>query len=190
MMLDNVLSYEDWRDFFTKQLLETGNFDLSNTDSKGNTDIEIYTALKGDPGTTIHVGYFSSMTLIYIHILNPETPGNNRQQEIEYLYKYSFDPEKQYGPPGLEFNETNIQGISNYLNKGFNGLETVYYRKNKLIKSRLTLRDDPDSPGFTVTYHFNEKPFLIRLFKKLFHTKEEYDEIRNIDLRTVFEGLK
>ena len=189
-MLETVLSYEDWRDFFAKKLSDTGYFNLSNTYSKGDTDVEIYSALKGNPNTTIRVGYFSSMTLIYINIFNPETPGKNRQQETEHFYKYDFDAEKQYGPPGLEFNEININGISNYLDEGFNGLETVYYRKNKPVKSRVTTSCYPDSPSFTITYDFNQDTFLVRVLKKFSFIKEEYDEIRNVDLRNIFGGLK
>jgi hypothetical protein len=37
--------------------------------------------------------------------------GYTRQQELEYLYRYSFYPSKFYGDPGLEFIETNIQAI-------------------------------------------------------------------------------
>ena len=189
-MLETVLSYEDWRDFFTKKLSDTGYFNLSNSYSKGDTDVEIYSALKNNPATTIEIGYFSSMTLIFINIFNPETPGKNRQQEIEHFYKYEFDPEKQYGPPGLEFNEINVQGISNYLDEGFNGIETVYYRKNKPIKSRVTTSYYPDSPVHTLTYHFHEEPFYTRLFKKLLFKKEKYDQIKNVDLRNIFSGLK
>ena len=47
------------------------------------------------------------MTLLSLKILNPKTPGKNKQQENEYFYKYSFDNEKQYGGPGLEFNKIN-----------------------------------------------------------------------------------
>src|SRR5690349_11509182 len=125
--------YEDWKDFFAKKLLSTGDFSLTNTYSKGDTDVEIYSALKNNLETTIEVGYLSSMTLIYLHIFNPQTPGKNRQQEIEHLYKYEFDAEKQYGPPGLDFDEINILGISNYLDQGFNGKEMVYYINNKPV---------------------------------------------------------
>ena len=189
-MLETVMSYEDWRDLFKKKLSDTGHFNLSNTYSKGDADTEVYSALKHNPNTTIEIGYLSSMTLIYLHIFNPETPGKNRQQEIEHFYKYEFDPEKQYGPPGLEFNEINVKGISNYLDQGFNGLETVYYRKGKPIKSRVTTSYYPDSPTHTLTYHFTEDPFYMRLVKKLFFKKEKYDEIRNVDLKNVFGGLK
>lgn len=188
-MLDTVLSYEDWRDFFTKQLINTGRFYLLNTLSKGDTDVEIYSALKGNPNTFIEVGYFSSMTLIYIHIFNPETPGKNRQQEIEHFYKYEFNSEKQYGPPGLDFNEININGISNYLNQGFNGKESVYYKKGRLIKSRLTTSYYPGSPQSTMTYHFNVEPLYKRFLKKFLGRSTEYDEIRHIDLQNVFSGL-
>ena len=188
-MLDTILSYEDWRDFFTKRLLDTGFFSLSQTLSKGSTDVEIYSTIKGNPDTTIEVGYFSAMTLIYINIYNPETPGNNKQQEIEYLYKYEFDSEKQYGPPGLDFDETNIKGISNYLDQGFNGNEVVYYKNGKPIKSRLTTSYYPDSPRSTVTYHFNAEPFFKRLLNKILGRRTQYDEVKDIDLRNVFGGL-
>ena len=106
-MLNSFTIYEDWNDYFKKRLVESGTFLLYQSYSKGDADIEIYSALKGNPKTTIEVGYFSPMTLIYINILNPETPGKNMQQEIEHLYKYEFDEEKQYGPPGLDFEEIN-----------------------------------------------------------------------------------
>lgn len=188
-MLDTVLSYQDWRDFFTKKLLDTGLFSLTQTFSKGNTNVEIYSTLKGNPNTTIQVGYFSAMTLIYINIFNPETPGKNRQQEIEHLYKYEFDSEKQYGPPGLDFNEINIKGISNYLDQGFNGNEAVYYKKGKPIKSRLTTSYYPDSPPSTITYYFNASPIYKRLLTKILGRGDQYDEIKHIDLRNIFSGL-
>lgn len=188
-MLNLPQPYDDWKDFFTKRLVDTGNFRLSDTFSKGDTDNEIYVALKGNPKTTIQVGYFSPMTLIFIHIFNPSTPGKNRQQEIEHLYKYEFDAEKQYGPPGLDFDEINIQGISNYLHQGFNGTETVYYLKGKPVKSRLTTSYYPDSPQSTITYHFHEEPIFKRLLNQIFGRQSMYDEIINVNLRDIFSGL-
>lgn len=141
-------------------------FALTLTTSKGETEIEIYSTIRGNRDTIIEVGYFSSITLIYIHIFNPETPGKNGQQEIQHLYKYKFDTQKQYGPPGLDFDEINIQGISNYLEQGFNGNETVYHRNAKPIKSRLTTSYYPDSPQTTITYDFADEPLYKQLFKK------------------------
>lgn len=188
-MLNLPQSYDDWKDFFTKRLVETGSFRLSETFTKGDTDVEIYSALRGNPDTTIQAGYFSPTTLIYIHIFNPATPGTNRQQEIEHLYKYEFDAEKQYGPPGLDFNEINVQGISNLLDQGFNGTETVYYRKGKPVKSRLTTSYYPDSPQRTITYQFHQEPFFRRLLSKIKGQNSEYDEMKTIDLKNVFSGL-
>lgn len=188
-MTGTFLSYKDWKDFFTKKLLHTGQFSLSQQFSKGDTDIEIYSALKGDPHTTLEVGYFSAMSLIFIHILNPATPGKNRQQEMEHLYKYEFDKEKQYGPPGLEFNEMNVQGINNYLRQGFNGTEIVYYRKQKPVKSTLTTSYYPDSPKNTVNYYFQKDPVYRRLFNILTGQNNHYDEVKTIDLRNIFSGL-
>jgi len=188
-MIDTVLSYEGWRDFFTKKLIDTGLFSLSHKFSKGDTDVEIYSTLKGNLNTTIEVGYLSATTLIYIHIYNPETPGKNRQQEIEHLYKYEFDSEKQYGPPGLDFNEINIKGISNYLDQGFNGTEVVYYKKGKPIKSRVSTSYYPDSPQSTITYHFNGEPIYKRLLTRILRRSNQYDGIKHIDLRNIFSGL-
>ena len=164
-------------------------FCLSKTFSKGDTDIEIYSALRHNLDTTIQVGYFSSMTLIYIHIFNSATPGKNRQQEIEHLYKYEFDDKKQYGPPGLDFTEINVQGISNLLDQGFNGSETIYYRNGKPIKSTLTTSYYPDSPQSTITYRFHEEPLFKRLLNKILGQHNQYANIKTIDLQDIFSGL-
>lgn len=188
-MLNSLQSYEDWKDLFTKRLIDTGAFRLSQTFSRGDIDIEIYSALTGNPDTKIQIGYFSPTTLIYIHIFNPLTPGKNKQQEIEHLYKYEFDEEKQYGPPGLDFNDINVQGIGNYLGQGFNGSETVYYRNGKPVKSRLTTSYYPDSPARTMTYHFHEEPFFKRVLNRLLGRQSQYDETKTVSLRDIFAGL-
>jgi len=182
--------YEDWKHFFTKKLLDSGEFFLLKTTSKGDTEIEIYSAIKGNPDTTIAVGYFSPMTIIYVHILNPATPGKNRQQELEHLYTYEFDLKKQYGPPGLDFNEINVKGINNHLEQGFNGNETVYYRNGMLVFSRLTTSYYPDSPKTTTSFRFTKEPLINHLFKKLLGIRDRYDEVKNIDLSSVFKGLR
>ena len=129
------------------------------------------------------------MTLIYIHIFNPLTPGKNRQQEIEHLYKYEVDKEKQYGPPGLDFDEINVQDISNYLDQGFIGSETVYYRKGKAVKSKVTTSYYPDSPTNTISYRFHEEPFFKRVLNRLLGRQNQYEETKTINLRDIFGGL-
>ena len=189
-MLNSLQSYEDWKDFFTKRLIDTGAFRLSESFTKGEIDIEIYFALRGNLDTEIQVGYFSPMTLLYIHIFNPLTPGKNRQQEIEHLYKYEFDKEKQYGPAGLDFNEVNVQGINNYLDQGFNGSETVFYRHGRPVKSKLTTSYYPDSPTSTITYHFHEEPFFKRVLNRLLGRQSQYEDTKTINLQDIFGGLK
>ena len=186
---DQIILYEDWKDFFSTKLLKSGLFHLTQTLSRGDADVEIYSALKGNLNTKIEVGFFSRMTLIYINIVNPETPGKNRQQEIEHLDKYEFDAEKQYGPPGLDFNEINLQGINNYLDEGFNGNETVYYRNGKPIKSKLTTSYYPNSQKSSITYHFNEGPLYKKLLNKILGRGNNYDQIKHIDLQNIFSGL-
>ena len=189
MQMKLLQPFEDWKDFFTQRLVDSGAFRLSKTFSKGDTDIEIYSALTGNPDTEIQVGYFSPISIIYVHIFNPITPGKNRQQEIEHFYKYEFDKEKQYGPPGLDFNEINVQGISNYLDQGFNGSETVYYRNGRPVKSKLTTSYYPDSPSSTMTYHFHEEPFFKRVLNRLLGRQSQYEETKTIDLQGIFGGL-
>ncbi|HMR93181.1 MAG TPA: hypothetical protein PKC69_12730 [Chitinophagaceae bacterium] len=188
-MLHFPQAYDNWKDFFVKRLIDSRSFCLSETFSKGKTDIEVYSSLKQNFETTIQIGYYSSMALIYIHILNPLTPGKNRQQEIEHLYKYEFGDEKQYGPPGLDFNEINVRGISNLLDQGFNGSETIYYRNGKPVKSRLTTSYYPDSLPSTTTYHFHGEPLFKRLLNKILGRRLQYDDIKTINLRDIFSGL-
>jgi hypothetical protein len=188
--MSSIQLFSDWNDFFTKRLVDTGAFRLSEVSAKGDTTIEIYTALTGHPDTVIEVGYFSPMTIIYVHIFNPLTPGKNRQQEIEHLYKYEFDEVKQYGPPGLDFTDINVQGISNYLDEGFNGNETVYYHHGKTVRSVLTTSYYPDSLVRTMTYHFHEPPFIKRILNRMFGRQKQYDDIRTVSLNEIFGGLK
>jgi hypothetical protein len=182
--------YQDWNDFFTKRLVDSGAFRLSETLEKGVTTTEIYTALTGHPDTVIEVGYFSPMTIIYVHIFNPLTPGKNRQQEIEHFYKYEFDDVKQYGQPGLDFTDINVQGISNYLDQGFNGNEKVYYQQGRPVRSVLTTSYYPDSPVMTMTYHFHESSFFKGIMNRLFGRQRKYDDVRTVRLDEIFGGLK
>jgi len=152
--------------------------------------------LKGNPDTRIEVCYLTPKRLIFIHIFNPATPGKNRQQVLKNLCNYEFGSQKETGQPGLDFSEINIKGISNYLKQGFNGNETIYYRKGSPAKSRLTTSSYPGSPQHTITYHFHEQPFLEKLqpflekFLNIVIGREiEYDEVQTIDLQNVFSGL-
>lgn len=129
------------------------------------------------------------MTLIYLHIFNPSTPGNNKKQEIEYFYTYVFEEGDDPGPPGLDLNEVNINGISSLLNQGFNGTEIVYYKHGRAVKSKLTTSYYPTSPQTSTTYYFNTKPFLKRLYNKLIGQNTKYEDIKIINLKDIFSGL-
>ena len=109
---------------------------------------------------------------------------------IKYLPALQSPLSDQYGPPGLDFNEINVKGINNYLEQGFNGKETVYYRNGRPVSSRLTTSYYPDSPKTTTLYRFTTESLINRLFKKLLGTRDRYDEVKNIDLSSVFKGLR
>ncbi len=73
--------YTDWKDFFKKKLTASATFHLSSYSKIGKTDIEIYASSIPDFKTTIEVGYESPLCLSFLHILNPFTPGMNKQQK-------------------------------------------------------------------------------------------------------------
>jgi len=188
-MLDTIDSYEDWNDFFAKTLTGGDQFCLTSSVSKKGLDIEIYSALHGDKDTTIQIEYLSSMTLRFLKILNPKTPGKNKQQENDYFYKYSFDKEKQYGGVGLDFDKVNIDGIKNFLTEGFHGTETIYYFKDSPIKSVLSTNYYRDSPNYAITYYFDTSSTFGRLIKKLFAIGPKVDRVESVDLNEIFPGI-
>ena len=188
-MEDTVLGFEDWRDFFSKTLVDSGAFVFFNSQVRGDQDIEIYKSITGDLHTTIEVSYFSSMTLLYVYILHPDTPGNNQRQRAEYLYKYEFHPEKDYGGPGLDFESINVSGIDNLLKQGLHGTEKTFYNKGKLIHSELITSYFPDSPRFTRKYIFDKRSFWLRLISFITGSKNKYDEVKVVNLRDVFKGV-
>lgn len=184
-------TYEDWKDFFNKRLTSNEEFIMTHLSTKGNTEKEVYTQQIGNPLTTIEVSYLSRTSLIYIQILNPDTPGHNRQQEIEHFYKYSFSNDKTYGDPGLDFDIDNLKAIDRVLTNGLRGKEELFYKNGKLIKSKLSLQYGvyTQDYSFTCTYRFSDDNFLIRQLKQLFGLKDKYD-IREVNLPSIFGGLK
>jgi hypothetical protein len=185
----NSVSFLNWKDFFRKRLIESDFFSLTQSLTSGSTYIEIYASKKGDLQTTIEVGYLSDITLIYLNILNPNTPGHNRQQLIEHFYKNEFPSNESYGDPGLDFNEQNLEALYRQLSLGLNGKETLYYKNGKLIKSILTLTYGTHTQTSSIfTHYFTNVPFPVRLFKNLIGEKEKYD-IKEVDLRLVFGGI-
>ncbi len=128
--------------------------------------------------------------MIYLQILNPETPEHDKQQEIEHFYKYSFLNNNSYRDAGLDFENTNIEAINRLLTHGLKGEETVYYNNGTIIKSTLSLKYSTYLQYlFCQTYRFNDTILLVRLFKPLFGIKKKY-EIKRVNLELIFGGLK
>lgn len=176
-----VDKYEDWKDFFGKRLTGNNDFKLAKS-TPSDRDVEIYISLKYNLDTYIEIEYFSPVTLFSVKILNPATPGKNKEQDNEYFYRYSFTPGKDYGGVGLDFNEMNIEGIDGLLSEGFSGQETVYYTNGKPIKSVL-------QTDINYTYRFDNNSFWGRLLKKWVGGEEKYDEVRTINLNEIFKGI-
>jgi hypothetical protein len=184
-------AFQDWKDFFNKRLTIRNHFMLTHSSMKGDTDIEVYTQQVNDLLTTIEIGYLSKESLIYLHIFHPDTPGHNKQQQIEHFYKYSFSNDKTYGGPGLDFDIDNLNAINRLLTNGLKGKETLYYRNGRLIKSDISLTYGvyTSDYSFNFTYHFNDNIAPVRLLKRLFGVGDKY-EVRNVNLESIFSGLK
>jgi hypothetical protein len=175
--------YKDWKDFFRKRLTVNNDFALARAVTEIDRDVEIYSSLKHNIDTYIEVSYFSLMTLFSVKVLNPATPGKNKEQDNEYFYRYDFTPGKEYGGVGLDFNEMNVEGIEGLLSEGLSGEERVYYKNGKPLKSVLIT-------DITYSYYFDNSGFWERLLRKWAGGKEKYDEVKTIKLEDIFKGLQ
>lgn len=169
-------TYVDWRDYFKRTLTASGTFFLAGHRKEGETDVEIYTSSVLGFKTTIEVGYGSSLRLLFLHILNPFTPGLNKRQEQHVFGQDDFYPHFDQEEVGLEFDNFNIRGIDEYLSQGFQGSETVYLRNGRPAKSILKSNSFPWTQD-TLTYYYEKSA-----------EEESYDQTVEIDLSTIYAG--
>jgi len=190
MLLFKDHKYKSWLDYFEKLLTENGQFKLIHTNKNNQTLVQTYSQIIGNPQTVIEVGYLDHDKLIFLHIFNPDTPGNNRRQKLEHFYRDDFSEDDMYGPPGLVFTQNNLVGIYEQLTNGLNGKEIQYYLNNKLIKSEILIRlNNGKQDPISFPIHFNNSNLMSRLKRKVFGIKDEYTK-REVNFNEIFNGLR
>lgn len=182
-------TYKSWKEFMYAILTENNQFRIENSFTKSETDIEIYRQYTGDKDTTLQIGYLEDDRLIYLHINNTQTPGLNKYQ-VEYYSEHDFEETESHGNPGLFFNETNRIGVLDELKNGLKGKEKVFFREGIPVFSELSIvLDQKQNINFKDTYNFENLSSWTRLLR-LFKKQQVHYETKEIDLKTVFAGLK
>jgi hypothetical protein len=99
----------------------------------------------------------------------------NKRQQQHFFGRSDIYPHFHQDGAGLEFDSFNIQGIDDYLSQGLQGSETVYVRNGKPVKSILKSNTFPWTQD-AWTFYFEKS------------TEENYDQIFEIDLNTIYAG--
>jgi len=181
--------YQNWKEFIFAILTNKNQFELDKSFKKGDTDIQVYRQKTGDAQTTLAVGYLSGDRLIYLNVYNDKTPGFNKSQ-TDYYNENDFAQNEAYGNPGLEFNKVNREGILNDLRQGYAGREILFYNNGKLSHSKVTIAYDQEKGiNFYHNFRIDKSPILTKV-KELFNKKVNNFEVKEIDLKEIFGGLK
>jgi len=186
LMQSDLNSYVDWKDFFKRKLTDSGLFHLNGLRKDDKNEIEIYASSISGFKTTIEIAYRSPLCLMFLHLLNPFTPGMNRQQERSFFHQNDFYPHSNRDRIGLEFDEINLRWINEYLSEGWKGSETVYIRNGKPVKSVLKSNAFPWTDD-TWTIYF-VKPILTGSDNQGSLHDISYDQSIEIDLHSIYPG--
>ena len=186
----NGHEYENWQDYFKTIFEATKKYDRVVEGIHGQTIIEKYVPFDKSDKKEIKIGYLDE-TLLYCKFENPLTDGYNKQQELEYFYRYDFTPGQSYGEPGIEFIDINIQAIDKQLREGLKGKEVQYFKDGQLIKSKIFIYYNGIQQNYPNTIYF-AKTSAWRKFWDIF-SKPKYEaemQTKEIDLSVIFSGLK
>jgi hypothetical protein len=185
----NLNDYENWQDYFKTIFKTTKKYERIEEGIMGQTIIEKYVPFDKNDKTEIKVGYLDE-TLLYWKFENPLTKGYNKQQEIEYFYRYDFTPGQSYGEPGIEFIDINIQAIDKQLREGLKGKEVQYFKDGQLIKSKIFIYYNGNQQKYPNTIYFAKTSAWQKLLDIFFKPKEVEIQTKEIDLSAIFGGLK
>lgn len=178
--------FRNWKEFITRALIDSGQFDNPTTKFKGDTEIVTFQSTDNDSLTEIRVGYLKDNLLIYLQIFNPIVPGFNKYVEGEYFYQYQFNEPADYGNPALEYNEINRNGVISILKNGLKGKEIQYVKDNKVLISKLNILESDSEINYT--YDFTKRSFWNKLLGQKID-KMDGIEKREIKLNTIFKGI-
>lgn len=169
--------YRNWKDLLNYIILDINGFKVTNEETIGETEITTFTK----DMETINVGLIDD-ELIYIHRNHIETIAYNKYQESDYYHEFDFHPEKDYGRPGLNFEEANVLGIIEELKSGINGEEIQFRNKEDLIKSEVYL--EFDKIGKTKIFSFRkDKIGVLKRLKQFISNRKEDSNLKRVELK-------
>ncbi|QIJ88297.1 hypothetical protein C7H62_0488 [Mesoflavibacter sp. HG96] len=178
--------FRNWKEFINQVLIDSGQFENSTSELINQTEIETFKSTDQNSLTEIRVGYLEEDLLIYLQVFNPKIVGYNKFVEGDYFHEHDFNEEgKSYGNPGLEFIDSNKNGVINILENGLAGTEIQYILNGKILKSIV---DTYDEPQYISRYDFTNRNFFQKLFSKSIE-KTEGIEKREIKLNEIFGGI-
>lgn len=181
---------DNWRRYFIDKLTLRGQFIVDKEFEKGQTSFVMFKSTDTGRQTIIKLGILSNGDLITLEFINPLTPGFNKQQEQEYFYKFDFYSDKNYGGPGVEFNDNNTAHFDKFLKEGLKGREVQYFKNGRIIQSEIFQyygTNEDISYGTTITM---EKLSFLEKAKILVKRKERfYDTKTEVQLSEVFSGV-
>jgi len=181
--------YYSWQEYFRTTFELTRKYRRIELGRHGDTIKERYIPTDNSDKTEICIGYLEDK-LIDWKFENPLTPGFNRQQDLEYFYRYDFTPDKYYGSPGLEFIEMNLLAIDRQLKEGLSGREVQYFKAGQLIKSKVYIDYDGKGSDFYNTIYFTTVSRWRQFINIFWGDKTEPTmATKTIDLSTIFNGL-
>ena len=186
--MTQIKPYQNWKEFFNRKFEESEKYLQAEQILKGDSLIEKYVSLNPNDKTEIKIGYLDDK-LIDWKFENPKTKGFNKQQEIEYLYRYDFTEGKSYGNPGLEFIEYNINVIRKQLEEGLRGKEIQYFKNGIHLKSEVYSYSYDNTKTYPNTIYFEKRSFWSKFIGLFFKNKKENFEILEIDLKEIFSGI-
>lgn len=180
--------FSDWREFLSWIFSNDRNIKKISEEKVADTFIEKYSYEK-NRDTIIKVGYIDNFQkLIYLQILNSNTPGFTRYQnnDLQYFEQGQYNRSPYYGGPGLDFDFINIKGVINDYLLGIEGKEVQYIKNDQVLRSQVIFAHSK-----SLLYNFENISLAKRILKRVKGTDKLTDlEKKEIKLNTIFDGLE
>ncbi len=186
--MTNRTTYQNWKEFFNVKIEASGKYALfQEVQNQYGFLAEKYVPVDGNDQTIIKIGYLYD-ELLYLKFENPISKGFNKQQEIEYFYRYDFTAGKSYGEPGLEFIKNNIEAIEKQLKDGLRGKEIQFFKNGEHVKSKIYMIHN-DKECYPNTVYFQKRSFWQKLSNLFSNDKLDEFKTKEINLKEIFKGI-
>ncbi|MFY0629435.1 MAG: hypothetical protein JXR05_03580 [Flavobacteriaceae bacterium] len=180
--------YANWRALIIFLLEDKNNYVRTSdvTSLSDNAASLIFEKDAVESKNKIEVTILESGALVALRLSNPLVPGYNEFSFGEYFYSLQFSTPPDYGAPGLDYNQKNIEGVKSILREGIKGKEVQYYREDVVLKSEVHFTYS--GQVFKYKYNFTERSLWRRIFGKKVSNFNNIGR-REIDLNKIFPPL-